>query len=111
MRPQYWTGLPLTRDQVTDPPILAYLNDAQAVPLQAAAEMENRDPLTPGVPMLPALLESSSTMFSGFCSSPESYTQSILQDDYADVTSFPRGHLICELVEVPESEENPRLSQ
>lgn len=104
-------GLPLTHDQVTDSPILTYLNDAQADSLQAAAEMENRSPLSPGVSVLPAPLESSSTMISGICSSPESYTQPILQDDYADVTSFPRGHLICELVEVPESEENPRPSQ
>lgn len=101
-------GLPLTRDQVPDSPILAHLNDADI--LYAAAEMVNHNPLKPGVSVLSAPLESS-TVIAEICSSPESYTQSILQDDYADVTSFPRGHLICELVEVSEPEENPRLSR
>ena len=101
-------GLPLTRDQVPDSPTLAHLNDPDI--FHAAAEMENCSPLKLGVSMLPAPLESS-TVVAGICSSPESYTQSILQDDYADVTSFPRGHLICELVEVTEPEENPRLLQ
>lgn len=50
-------------------------------------------------------------MTAGICPSPEPYTQSELQDDYANVMSFPRGHLICELLDVTEPEENPRPSQ
>jgi hypothetical protein len=109
-------GLSLAADQIpalpfpTDPryPDTPYATSPQYAPSGwrdadrqlEQEEIENHNPLSPqdiyGVSMLSAPPESPShTMFAGTSSSlsVESYTQSRLEDNYADLTSFPCGQV------------------